>query len=241
MLRSWGRVAALVLLTASTAAGAFEPPIGSRLGNRLKPLTNSSANMTRISARVAECKAAKYPGQTRAYLDAMDEGSQKAALQPLDRAQLCDFRSFIDATVEEVNIETEPKIFRGLLAEGVLKDSHRDKNLEPTPLLAKYERPWFAMTGREEAIDEMAVCIAAIDPQGIRGLFKTLHDSKQEGAALAAMGPSFGKCLESGFQLKANALSLRTALAEALYHRAYDPAPAQAGVGEDGGTSEAAE
>lgn len=241
IIRFWGSLGVIALIIVSTTAGAFEPPTGSRLGERLKPLANSSANMTRISARLAECIAAKYPSQTRAFLDARNMETQKTAEKSLDRSQLCDFRSFVDYNVEAINVRTERKIYRGLLAEGVLKDSHHDNNLEPAPLQAKYDRAWFPMTGRDAVIDEMAVCIAAINPQGIRSIFKTLHNSKEEGAAFSAMGPSFGKCLESGVQLTANALALRTALAEALYHRAYDPAPAQAGVGEDGGAPEAAE
>lgn len=225
--RFWGSLGAIALIIVSTTAGAFEPPTGSRLGERLKPIANTSANMTRISARLAECIAAKYPSQARAFLDATDMQTQKAAERPLNRSQLCDFRSFVDYNVEAINIRTERKIYRGLLAEGLLKDARRDKGLAAMPLQAKYDRPWFAMTGREAMIDEMAVCISAINPGGVRRIFNTLHDSTEERAALAELAPSFGTCLESGVQLTANSLSLRTALAEALYHRAYDVAPAE--------------
>lgn len=229
-------VAGLTLASTCAVAAAYEPPVGSRLGNRLKPLANSSANMTRIASRAAECTAAKHTSAARAVLDAMDKDALGKALLPLQHMEYCQFRSFLDTTVEAVNIRTDDDIYRGMLAEGLLKDSGRDKGLTPLPLEAAYERPWFVMTGREPVIDEMATCIAAIDPQDIRRIFKTVYDSKEERQAFGLLGPALGQCLQAGVQLKANALSLRTALAEALYHRAYDPAStasaAQSGAGQ---------
>jgi hypothetical protein len=81
------------------------------------------------------------------------------------------------------------------------------------------------MTGRAGAIDQMATCVADIDPNGVLALSKTEFSSKKERKVFDALMPEVGKCLQAGAKLNTNQLGLRTALMEALYHRVYDPAP----------------
>ena len=43
---------------------------------------------------------------------------------------------------------------------------------------------------------------------------------------IKALVPSLGPCLGRNYQLNANPMAIRSALAEALYHRTFDAAPA---------------
>ena len=98
------------------------------------------------------------------------------------------------------------------------------------PIEPIYDRDWFAMTGRASVLDEMAVCMVSVDPAPVMELFKTQYDSDDQAAAIGALAPLMGQCLVAGVKLEANALSLRTALGEAMYHRVFDP-PVEAGSG----------
>ena len=78
------------------------------------------------------------------------------------------------------------------------------------------------MTGRLKVIDEMAMCVAAIDPAGVLRLLATKPNSGAQQQAFNALSPSLGSCLAKGYQLDSKPTAVRSALAEALYHRDTD-------------------
>lgn len=108
---------------------------------------------------------------------------------------------------------------RGLIAEQLLLNGRVTPSSVPEAP-GKYEGRFSEVSGRDPTVDEMADCAAAVDPVRLMALLNSKADTEEEKAAFAALGPVFGQCLVSGAKLKANRLSLRSALAEALYHRA---------------------
>lgn len=229
MNRTFFALAAAAVAVSAAPASAFEPPIGSRLGERLKPSVNSGTNETRTAFRFAECQANKHRDKVRDILDAPNTDRVARARMALEHEESCYLDVVVDQQVERVRMLMADSAYRGMLAEGVLKAGNRADGLQPLPLQPTYERPWTALTGRPPAVDEMAICIADVDPAGIRIILKALPESRDERVAFSTISESMGKCLQSGVELKADAIALRTAFAEALYHRAYDdPATAVA-------------
>lgn len=222
----------------SAPAYASEPPLGSRLGNRLKEVPNGNINADRSAYRVAECKANRRPVDARRYLDARTAEELDAADNPLSRKEYCSLNAITSDPVERVSIQTEQSVYRGMLAETLVKNDRDAEQLTGEPIQPIYDRDWFAMTGRASVLDEMAVCMVSVDPAPVLELFKTLYDSKEQSEAIGALGPLMGQCLAAGVKLEANALSLRTALGEAMYHRLFDP-PVEQRIGENAASKNA--
>jgi hypothetical protein len=91
--------------------------------------------------------------------------------------------------------------------------------LQPLPRQRVYDRPWFKATMRHNSIDEMAACVADINPAGIVALNKTIAGSKGEQAAFSSLNADFVACLRADVQLRGERKALRGALVEALYQR----------------------
>ena len=73
-------------------------------------------------------------------------------------------------------------------------------------------------------MDDMAVCVAATNPSGVRALLATAPASVNEASSMATLSPTLGRCLQANAKLVGNRQSVRAALAEALYHRYATPA-----------------
>lgn len=117
-------------------------------------------------------------------------------------------------------------IVRGMVAETLLR-GHSHKPLAALPNKPKVAtRTWFWASGRERAVDEMAVCVANTNPAGIEAVLATQPGSRAQNTALQALSPSLGACLAKGYQLNTGPAGLRAALAEAYYHRVFDAPPA---------------
>lgn len=91
--------------------------------------------------------------------------------------------------------------------------------LQPLPRQRIYDRPWFKASMRHNSIDEMAACVADINPAGLAALNKTVIGSKGEQAALSSLNADFVSCLRADVQLKGERKAIRGALVEALYQR----------------------
>ena len=219
----WTLGAGALLLAATGMASAFEPPIGSRLGNRLTPSANSNTDETRTAFRFAECQANMHGDQVRAVLDAPNEDRAERARKALEHEESCYLDVYVDLQAEKVRVSMSNASYRGMLAEGILKKDKRAATLAPLPLQPVYERPWTTLTGRPPSVDEMAICVADVDPAGIMTVLATVPQSQEERGAFSGLSEAMGKCLQNGVELSADALALRTAFAEALYHRAYAP------------------
>jgi len=217
--------AILLALALGGAANASEPAdtkTGSRVDPNLRPVVNARGNADQLVYRFSECAAARRTSRVKAMLDARTDTAYKKEYAALYDIQRCDFGGYGDADTFKINADRG--VLRGLLAEALIKQSAAVA-VAPLPGQRVYARDWYEMTGRPRPLDEMATCVADIDPAGISALLHTPLGGKEEGAAIGAISPSLGTCLAVGYKLSANALSLRTALAEGLYHRMYDAPP----------------
>ena len=154
-----------------------------------------------------------------AMLDAWDEGEYRAAAQNFTEDARCMSSDTAATTVVVSTFNQDRGKLRGMVAEALLKRSSSVRRLAPMPKAATYTAAWFPMTSRVTAIDEMAVCVAAIDPTVILNLLATQPSSAAQKQAFTALAPSLGTCLAKGYQLDSKPPALRAALAEALYHR----------------------
>lgn len=175
---------------------------------------------------------------TRAFVQCMVANRKQLSEQYLGATEPADFAKWRDRLWDNVRcnlpgfpgggggwrtIQMPIDVERGLVAEQLILTGRVTPTTEPVKP-APYQPRWAAVTGRASAIDEMADCVAANDPGGVVALLRSDADSDAEKAAFAVLSEKFGQCLVSGATLKANRLSMRAALAEALYQRAASPA-----------------
>ncbi len=206
-------------------AHAQDTEIGSRLQRRqLNAIPRADAHSIAFAHYMTRCAVTKYTDAARRYLDSLDQRSiAKARNAMFGRELSCADLPGASDFATDVRIVPPKDIERGLIAEALLARMP-DKSLPAAqPLAAEYKSPWLALSGREPVVEEMAACVAAIDPPGIAAVLRTLPESRGEGQALSSLTPSLGRCLVSNAKLTANHQSLRAALAEALYHRQADP------------------
>lgn len=218
---------ALLAVAVATPAIANDPPLGSRLGERLKKgEARNNYDALRTAHRLAECLYFKRGSDVIGALTALSPADQKRHQRALSQSVECRNATLVDSPrLEGVAIQAPADVLRGMMAEAVLEQTGKDELLQPLPAAAEaaYQRDWFAITGRDRTVDEMAVCTAEQNPAAIRDLLATKPESPEELAAVKAAGATLGPCLPQGATLKANRQSLRAALAEALFHRSVEP------------------
>ena len=162
------------------------------------------------------CAAAYREVQMRTLLDTKTDEEYRAAALSVTDADKC-ARS--DAAVTAPLLAAfgpERGKFRGMVAEALLKKSKTVGQLAPLARTSTYTAGWFALSGRPRAVDEMAMCVAATNPAGIRALLATKPGSPAQRRAFNALSPSLGACLAKGYQLDTRPAGLRAAMAEAL-------------------------
>jgi hypothetical protein len=226
--------AAAVALTAVSASA--EPPLGTRLGDRVKrePVKDQQ-QAARTAHELASCMVNRYERQVRALLAATAQDQAEKAARRLNGEIDCFSMAERNHLVEGVRVSFPPDVFRGKLAEYLLKKQPAKVHMLPRlqPLQQFYVRPWYPATARDPIVDEMATCVAEVNPVATFALLGTQPYSSTEGAAMATLSADFGPCLRAGAKLQANRQALRAALAEALYQRTQPwpvapPQPAKA-------------
>lgn len=201
---------------------------GARTGSRLNPATRATTNADtsqRDAAmlRFVECAVTRREAKLRGMIDARTEAGYQKGLDALSGVQRCSLDAYVSQDASVISFGTERGTMRGFVSEAFVKKYRsRAEALAPLPLQRTYSRDWFELTGRARPIDEMATCVAETDPAGVLILLKSGIGTREEKVAIGALGPSLGACLATGYKLNANRLGLRTALAEGLYHRAFD-------------------
>ena len=214
----------------SSASAIAEPPIGSRLGERIDRDPMKKERDAAIGAQeMARCLASKQTRTVRAFLSTLDASENKRLDKMMDGEHECFNMTEGNDLVEGRVVTFPPDIFRGMLAEWMIKNDQRAYAVLPTlPRQLTYSRPWYALSGRDSSVDEMATCVSEIAPTETLALLNTDPYSDAEGAAFAAIVPHMGACLRAGVKLTGNRQSLRAALADALYQRVANPSPAPA-------------
>lgn len=229
MRKTWLFVAALCVSGAALA----DPPLGSRLGKReVSNGLNAEIRAARQTHAAATCMVNKRHSAAERLLAATDEAALKKAYNDLWSGDLDCYSGFEDndsGFVESRVIQAPLDILRGMIAEEMVKRNTGAIAQLPLlqPLHQIYSRPWYATTNRDPIVDEMATCVADVNPMGTLALLQTDYYSDAEMAQVRTLSPDIGRCLRAGATLKANRQAMRAALAEALYQRTQ-PWPVQA-------------
>ena len=227
---------ALVAMLA-TASGAFAqstadgPPIGTRLGKRVKgdPIADER-NSALAAHEFARCMVNKRERTVRDLLGATsDEQATKVRGRLMGEMQCFNAMLAVNDLVEGRSVTFPPDVLRGMLAEYLVKKDAARVGLLPRlqPLQQIYVRAWYPATARGPIVDEMATCVAEVNPAGTLAMLGSQPYSGAEGTAVATLSVDFGRCLRAGAKLRANRQGLRAALAEALYQRTQPWAIAQ--------------
>ena len=217
--------ALLPLLAVFVAASPSlaEPPTGSRVGERLKPLANPSFRDTeKLAQRTAQCAATLYQTDAKKVFSAKSADSRSRARAALGAMERCSMRYLLGNEGEVYSFKINPPIYDGMLAEELVKD-RKVKQFVPSALQEDYDRSWFGMTGRPIALDDMAVCTVYVAPNEVLALFDTDIKSTDEKAAISKLSPAMGQCLQQDVELQADVRSIRAALGEAMYRRIIAP------------------
>jgi hypothetical protein len=222
-----------VMALGLAGAAAADPPLGSRIGNRERG--NGQAAEQKAAQQghaAAKCMVNKRRQTAVRMLASTDAAIVKKAYKDLWAGDLTCYSGFEDndsGFVEGRVIDAPFDVMRGMLAEELIKRAAAVVAQLPLlqPLHQIYSRPWYAVTNRDPIVDEMATCVADVNPVGTLALFQTDPYTDGEMAVVRNLSPDFGRCLRAGARLTANRQSLRAALAEALYQRTQ-PWPVQA-------------
>lgn len=228
-------VASAVSVCVSVTALA-EPPIGSRLGERVvKGAVEDEVTSARHAYEFAGCLVNRRGEKARRLLSQTTEAAYKEAYKALTTGRLDCFNMGDDANdiTEGWRFSIPTDIMRGMLAEQLIKsDIVRYAELPPLSQQRTYSRSWYGATNRDASVDEMATCVAEMDAADTLSLLRTTPYSEQEGSAFAALAPTLGSCLRAGVKVTGNRQSLRAALADALYERVANPPTSVTGASE---------
>lgn len=217
-------MATAVLAAIATTATAQEHEIGSRV---TKPPRTESVRPNSDSVidthLYAQCVVHRREAQAEQYLALTDPEAAKTGRENLGREIQCingrDSSEFGYGQMFQIPTD----LYRGMIAEALISARYEHAAIAALPLQRDYTSPWAAVSGRNAAVEEMGVCMAATNPDGIKAVLATHPESSEELAALRSLSPSMGPCLIANAKLTANRQSLRAALAEALYHRITTP------------------
>jgi hypothetical protein len=206
-----------------------EPPIGSRLGNRLSASAEEvkESEMARQAHAMATCMVNKRGSAVERLLATTEAAAMEKAKKAIWGRELTCYSGFNDGDfVEGRQVSWSTDLMRGMLSEEMLKRRTREiATLSAIPLRQqRYVRSWFAVTGRNPVIDEMSACLADTSPSQISDMLATRPYSAEENAAFGTLIPMMGTCLSAGAKLTGNRQSLRAAFADALYQRLINPA-----------------
>ena len=199
-----------------------DPPIGSRLGERLEKVqVNNEAESAIAGQSWARCVVDLREKSVLMFLRAANpEAAKKPVWAFVHEIECNNFQSNSPLSEGQVvNMPTD--ILRGSLAEAFLRKS-KIPALSANPLQRVYSRSWYQYTDRNLSVDEMATCVADTAPKGVLELLASVPYSSEEKNAISALSPNLGVCLSVGAKLLANRQGLRAALAEALFHRVIE-------------------
>jgi hypothetical protein len=228
MMSKFALFVTAVGLSCVAASALADPPLGSRLGERQTKDPERRERESALGAQeMARCLVNKQNSVVRGYLAALDAAESKRLDHKMDGEHECFSMSEGNDLVEGRMVTFPQDIFRGMLAEWMIKkDEPTFASLPVLPRQLTYSRPWYALSGRDSSVDEMATCVSEIAPRESLALLKTTPYGNDEGAAFGTLGPSLVSCLQAGYKVTGNRQSLRAAIADALYQRVANPSAA---------------
>jgi len=191
-------------LTACVLLGVFigtvasaDPPIGSRLGERIERNPIKQERDSALGAQeMARCLVNKQTGTVRRFLAAIDQAESERLNKAMGGEHECFNMTEGNDFVEGRLVMFPHDVFRGMLAEWMIKkDTAAFAALPVLPRQLAYSRSWYPRSGRDSSVDEMATCVTEIAPAETIALLKTDPYSDMEGTAFGALGRHLGECL----------------------------------------------
>lgn len=116
----------------------------------------------------------------------------------------------------DVTMTVRAPLLAGAMAEWLILSRHRDADLAGISAMPEERMAEIGLAPRT-AYEDVALCVARLDPSGIRALIDTDPASPQERAILRRIVPSLGSCLPEGQAFTFGPPSLRGLLAVGLY------------------------
>jgi hypothetical protein len=241
-----------ILAPASAAAAQFSPEahVGSRVPQKAEMGTN--AQTRDVMRQFAECLVKRQPTVASRFI--LDRSTLRIS-RPYEG--LLDGNCLVDATdpfYDTVGLRMAEDSMRFAIAEALLR--REIGNIDPATLVSAealsmpilQEKDYQPEKDRTYSRDELAEfdsarqrerlilveyrfgeCVVRANPQGSRAYLQTADGSDTEGAALQALMPTLGNCVEKGAQFKLDRRILRGSLAfnyYALAHAPRTPVPA---------------
>lgn len=194
-------------------------PTAGKAGEADTPAKLSVSEATRVMQSFGACLSTRHP-ETAKVLATLPGSSDEATI--IKKASKPDCLAQDKASMLRFSLHS----IRGPIAEAFLKRDfdmatgarRRAVLAETFPLVdaatLQQQPPLFAVVLKMLAFGQ---CVEKGDPTGTRAVFRTKVESAEERAALAALQPALGKCLEAGRSFKMTRFELRGYLAEGTY------------------------
>lgn len=186
------------------------------------PLSQSDRDSYAVAQKFGGCLVKADPTDSMDFVMASpgSKTSEAAKQKLMPRMSDCLSASVDQFLSGQVSMTIQPTMVRGVIAEALYKLQFAGRPQPTSHVSAAPIIPAATVdpSNREEAIVyDFAQCVTESDPSAARSLVLSKIDSHEEQAAIAAITPSLSPCLYRGDTLKADRLTLRTRLAEALY------------------------
>lgn len=170
----------------------------------------------------ARCVAGRWPNQAGPLVESYAETAEhrRPLLRLVNTSNSCLGRGVL---------RFSSVLFVGGMAERLLERGARDATLGARVAL----NPNGASLAARDQTELMSICVVRAVPAEVETLFSSRPGSREETAALQAIGPSIAPCLARGAELRVNRPGLRAMLALAAYRLAQHNAAPVAARGEE--------
>jgi hypothetical protein len=217
------RKTSLLLLLALVSTSAAAQETGTRLGRNA-----GERDIPLILNKIGSCMADTRPATARKWLDLIPGSAAEDQFALVHEGEMNICMALGDKHLVTVGeLEYVPLDIRRYMA---LEAGHRAALTAPDTIpVGVTEKPWFAealaQMKKGDDLDRKSLvqqdfghCVVVSNWVGARAFLRTERGSKEEGAALQALAPSLGPCIDAGAKIELNKASVRNAIAEPFYH-----------------------
>lgn len=234
------RIPSFIIL-AALSGSALAQPTGSRIGRT----ADDQRHVGLVLEKVGRCMARTQPEVTRKWLDLIPGSAAEAKFVLLQEPRLgvCmdhgDSKLVVSGELEYIPVD----IRRYVALEAGLRAAVAAPGALPAGASAK---PWFsdalARMKKGEEIDTRSIvqqdfghCVVVANWAAARDLLRSTPRSSEETAAIEALKPALGPCIDSGAKVELTKAGIRSAMSEPFYHLANGPAQPGAKTDRDRG------
>lgn len=221
--RHWGIVLLLGLMSVTLGAtGADAQRTGSRIGRD----ANAKDGITGVRL-IAECYYGRAPQHARSIMALLPGDAEERKIMAGDAGNLSACLDSNAVVFDGKQIGFQPRVLRGPLGAAMAKQLLKGGAKAPQP--APNTQPWFydMVINRPAdrlfdksglAIQEFGHCVAVARWEDSLALVKSDDGSAAEKAAVEAIIPALGGCLDAGNKIQITKRNLRDFIGEPVYH-----------------------